>query len=30
VGIDFIQLDECGKIKHLEIRPEQNMTKKIE
>ncbi len=30
VGVDIIQLNESGKIKHLEIRPEQNITKKIQ
>lgn len=29
VGMDLIELDESGKIKFLEIRPDQNITKKI-
>ncbi|MFI3208346.1 MAG: hypothetical protein R3Y40_04355 [Eubacteriales bacterium] len=29
VGMDIIELDEAGKIKFLEIIPEQNITKKI-
>jgi len=29
VGIDIIQLNASGEIKYLEIRPEQNITKKI-
>ncbi|MGH4036346.1 MAG: hypothetical protein ACRQFF_00695 [Sphaerochaeta sp.] len=30
VGVDIIKLNEFGKIKYLEIRPEQNITKKIQ
>lgn len=29
VGMDIIELDESGKIKFLEIIPEQNITKRI-
>lgn len=29
VGIDLMKLDDSGKIKYLEIKPEQNITKKI-
>ena len=30
VGIDFMQLNERGQIRYLEIRPEQHITRKIE